>query len=65
MTREISYLVRHVVTLPDDFPVEDEPTNTTIEYATNAAVFGELIGERGVDDTNGIGVSSTSERLDK
>lgn len=65
MSREISYQVRHVVTLPDDFPEADEPTNLTIENATNAAVFGELTGDSIVIETNGISVTSRSERLDK
>lgn len=65
MSREISYQVRHVVTLPDDYPEGDEPTNVTIEFDTNAAVLGAVVGDRDLADTNGIGVTTTSERLDK
>jgi len=62
MSRQISYQVRHVVTLPDDFPEGDEPTNLTIEETTNAAVFHELADRYG---EAGITVHTTSERLDK
>jgi len=78
MTREISYQVRHVVTLPDDFPESDEPTNLTIEETTNAAVFGEVVRAAAVFGEvvraytgsgnlhgAGIGVTTRSERLDK
>lgn len=62
MSREISYQVRHVVTLPDNFPELDEPTNVTIEETTNAAVFHEITDRYG---DAGVAVTTTSERLDK
>jgi hypothetical protein len=60
MSREISYLVRHVVTLPDNFPASAEPTNTTIEFVTNEAIYHELTGRYDPKD-----IAVTSERLDK
>lgn len=63
--REISYLVRHVVTVPDDYPEDAEPTNVTIEETTNAAVFGEVVRAVEQSATVGINVTTRSERLDK
>lgn len=68
MSRKISYQVRHIVTLPDDFPEDDEPTNTTVEFITSDVLMKELTTiADGIPALAraGISVSSTSERLDK
>lgn len=60
--REISYQVRHVVTLPDEFPETDEPTVLTVEEMTNATVWSLIADLHG---GSAITVTTRGERLDK
>lgn len=60
--REISYQVRHVVTLPDEFPESDEPTVLTVEEHTNATMWSLIADKHG---GSAVAVTTRAERLDK